>query len=126
MSQVTSVYAALAVCIALTPTASLVGLLYRARKGGLGRFGAFAHRYAYAFEARWFDADGKDALGTPDLQSLADLGNSYAVVGQMRVLPWNRRILMVLVAGSVLPILPLVIAQTGVHAVVKRIGGMLM
>jgi hypothetical protein len=126
ITQVTGVYAAIAVLVALAPTLSLIGPLYRARKDGLGRYGAFAHRYAYAFEARWYDADGKEALGTPDLQSLADLGNSYDVVAEMRVLPWYRRLIIAVVAGAVAPILPLVIAQTGVTAIVQRIGKMLL
>ena len=35
--------------------------------------------------------EDEELLGTADIQSLADLGNSYGIVGEMRALPvkWN-------------------------------------
>jgi hypothetical protein len=125
-SQLLTVYAAIAVILAFAPTLSLMPLLYQARKDGIGRYGAFAHRFSHAYEARWYDADGKEALGTPDISSMADLGTSYDVVTQMRVLPWHHRLVLAIVAGSVLPVVPLAIVQTGVAALAARLGKMLL
>jgi hypothetical protein len=45
------------------------------------RYGAFATAYVREFDEKWFRGTASgDRLGTADIQSLADLGNSYSVV----------------------------------------------
>ncbi len=50
-------------------------------------------------------------LGTDDIQSLADLGNSFLFARQMKPIPFDVRTVMqmsVLAAAPMLPLLPLV------------------
>jgi len=98
------VYVFAVIVVILLPACAFIPSLSKARKEGLGSYGAFAHRFAYSFEERWSDASGEEALGAPDISSLADLGGSYAVVREMRVFPWTRRLVVVIVAWSLLPI----------------------
>jgi len=82
------------------------------RLKGLMDYGAVAARYVNEFEKKWVGEDGArepDLLGSPDLQSLADLSNSIGVVRNMRMAPISRRILMALVISALLPMLPLVL-----------------
>ena len=82
------------------------------RSKGLMDYGAVAARYVNEFEKKWVGEDGArepDLLGSPDLQSLADLSNSISVVRNMRMAPISRRILMALVISALLPMLPLVL-----------------
>lgn len=86
--------------------------LKNCRSKGLADYQALAARYVGEFERKWVGADGArepDLLGSPDLQSLADLYNSVAVVRNMRIAPISRRILMVLVVPALLPMLPLLL-----------------
>lgn len=50
-------------------------------------------------------------LGTPDIQSLADLANSAGTVRSMRVVPASRNILMHFAVGLALPMLPLLLFE---------------
>jgi len=57
------------------------------RTKGVGRYMGLATRYVAEFEAKWLGDDiPTDAplLGSPDLQSLADLANAVSVVKGMR------------------------------------------
>ncbi len=80
------------------------------RSKGLADYGAVAARYVNEFERKWVGVDGArepDLLGSPDLQSLADLSNSVSVVRNMRIAPISRRILMAFAIPALLPMLPL-------------------
>jgi hypothetical protein len=70
---------------------SLVPAL-RAKREGLAEYGAFASDYVMDFDQKWLrrKVNGAQLLGTGDIQSLADLGNSFAVVREMRGVPFER------------------------------------
>ena len=56
--------------------------LARARRTGLREYGTLAQGYVRDFDAKWVRGGGGDdepMLGSGDIQSLADLGNSFAV-----------------------------------------------
>lgn len=114
-------YAVGAVGVALLPGLVFAPVLYRAKVGGLGGYGAFAHRFTRAFEARWFDASGEEALGASDISSLADLGGSYEVVPELGVFLWSRRIVILLAASALLPMGVVALFDLGVPALVLRI-----
>jgi hypothetical protein len=68
--------------------------LTRAKRNGLSQYGLLASRYVDGFEQKWVvgnAAEGGELLGSADIQSLADLGNSYAAVRDMRLVPFGLR-----------------------------------
>jgi hypothetical protein len=48
-------------------------------------------------------------LGSGDIQSLADLGNSFAVVREMRVVPFAVDDVLRLLVATVVPMVPLLL-----------------
>jgi hypothetical protein len=70
-----------------------------------------ATTYVRGFEAKWLRGANPEAeplLGTADVQSLADLGNSYDVIRQMKVVPISRSQVLLLAGAAAVPALPLV------------------
>jgi hypothetical protein len=64
----------------------------RAKRKGLADYGLLAQRYVESFEQKWVLRDptsSDELLGAADIQSLADLGNSYALVRDMRSIPFG-------------------------------------
>lgn len=114
-------YAGLALALTGLPGCLLAARLVQIRRDGLRHYGAFAHRYARAFEDRWFFADGKDALGAPDIQSLCDLGGSYDVLSQTRVVPWNRRLVLFALGSALLPMVPLLLLEIELGELMVRL-----
>jgi hypothetical protein len=71
-------------------------------------------RYVGDFESKWRFAgsatpQGENLLGTADLQSLADLNNSLAVVRTMRLVPASVALAATLGVAALAPMLPLLL-----------------
>jgi len=59
-------------------------------------------------------------LGTPDLQSLADLSNSVSIVRNMRLVPVSLRMLTELAIAALVPILPLLLLKYPVAELAEK------
>ena len=97
-----------------TPLLAFSGQLLDAKRRGLLAYGALAFDYAQSFQAKWIDGAGLKgavALGNSDIQALSDLQNSYGTVRRMRVVMWNRQVLVPVVVAAALPMVPLVLSE---------------
>lgn len=85
-----------------------------AKQAGLRESGRLIERYVREFDDRWVRGGaggGTPLLGSPDLQSLADLGNVYAVVRNMRWAPFGPQDVLYLGAAAIAPLLPLALTM---------------
>jgi hypothetical protein len=81
------------------------------RQRGLLEYSDLASHYTRAFDAKWLrgaNPTNEPLLGTADLQSLADLGNSFGVIQQMSVVPISRAQILSLAAAAAAPAVPLI------------------
>jgi hypothetical protein len=79
---------------------------------GLIDYGGLADRYVNEFDRKWLGtgaAPAESLLGTPDIQSLADLSNSVSIVRDMRFAPVGPRLLIPLTVAALVPLLPLLL-----------------
>jgi len=100
--------------------------LARAKRTGLGEYGSLAARYVREFDAKWLRAQappGEPLVGSADLQSLADLGNSFEVVKGMRIAPVTRDAILQLAAATLLPVVPLLLTMMPWDELLKRLFG---
>jgi len=94
----------------LAPLFILTPRLWASRVKGLSDYMVFGSTYVNGFNRKWLgkgDPDREPLLGTSDLQSLADLGNSISVVRDMRVVPISLFLVKDYVLVALLPFLPL-------------------
>jgi hypothetical protein len=109
---------------AVGPLLVFVPVLARAKRFGLREYGALAHRYVREFDQKWLRSTALPAeplVGTADIQSLADLGNSYEIVRTMRPIPFSREALVQLVVFTVLPLFPLLLTMISIEQLVDRL-----
>jgi len=100
--------------------------LERAGRRARIELGVRASRYVTDFRGKWVLADVRqDLLGTPDLQSLADLANSFNVVSGMGLLPVGERALVRLTLLIAAPLLPLLLTVIPLSEIIKRLAKML-
>jgi hypothetical protein len=113
----------IATIIALAPLLTFVPQLFAARLEGRRAYGGLVTDYARALQERWIGAPArKDLLGSPDFQSLADLGTSYSEnVQNMQVLLFGLRDIIALFIVSHLPAIPVLLLEQSVSDVVKRL-----
>ena len=112
------------VLIILCPLTMFSVQMDRARRKGSAEFGLLAHRYVLSFEEKWIRGGAQDTpqlLGTGDIQSLADLGNSYAVVGDMRIVPFGLHDITPLAVATAAPLLPLALTMFSLEELLTRL-----
>jgi hypothetical protein len=112
------------VFLVLCPLMVFAGQLARARRTGLGEYGVLAQRYVREFDAKWLRGDRDPAeplVGSPDIQSLADLGNSFEVVRTMRFVPFSKDTIIQLAIVTVAPLLPLTLTMISLEELLKRL-----
>lgn len=110
--------------LVLAPLTMFTPQMARAKRKGLSEYGLLANRYVDGFEQKWVvgdAAEGDELLGTGDIQSLADLGNSYSAVKEMRVVPFGLQDMIRLAATTAAPLLPLGLTIFSVEELVVRI-----
>lgn len=98
--------------------------LERTKRAGLREYGVLASRYVREFDRKWLHggASAEEPLtGSPDIQSLADLGNSFAIVRSMRLVPFGKDTLILLAAMVLLPVLPLTLTMIPLEEVLNRL-----
>ena len=120
---------AFALLQALGPMTVFVPNLARAKRRGLREYGLLASRYVEEFDRKWIHggANPDEALlGSADIQSLADLGNSFEAVRRMQPFPFGKEMLLPLALTIALPALPLVLTVIPLNELVKRLLGALL
>ena len=97
------------------------------RRKGLADYGLFAQRYVEGFDQKWVrgPSASDELLGTGDIQSLADLGNSYQVVREMRVVPFGLQDISRLTIATVAPLVPLLLTIFSFEELLIRIAKVL-
>ncbi len=104
-------YLVFSILAAVSPLLLFTTKLVRAKLRGLDKYAAFASSYVMDFDQKWLQgkASGEPALGSGDIQSLADLGNSFSSARAMRLVPIATDEIILLVAVTIAPILPLLL-----------------
>jgi hypothetical protein len=102
--------------------------LAEARRQGERDYGPLAGHYALEFDAKWVHTGTppqEPLLGSADIQSLADMTNSYTVVKNMRTVPITRQAVIQLAASTLAPIAPLVLTMMPLGEAAKLLFGIL-
>jgi hypothetical protein len=108
----------------LGPLLVFAPVLGPAKRLGLREYGSFAQRYVRSFDRKWLRggaAAGEELLGTGDIQSLADLGNSFEVVRGMRLAPFTKETVLQLTVLTLLPLLPLTLTMISLEQLLDRL-----
>jgi hypothetical protein len=110
--------------IVLGPLLAFAPALMRARHKGIYDYGILASEYVSEFDAKWVrgKADEK-LLGTSDIQSLADLANSFQVIESIKPFPFGKEALFQLIIFTLLPVLPLVLTMVPLEELIKKFFG---
>jgi hypothetical protein len=120
------VLVAIGMVLVLGPLSVFAPQILAAKRQGLREYGAFAAGYMRDFDRRWLrsaDHDGEELLGSGDIQSLADLGNSFLVIKEMKAVPFGRDTFLELVWATLAPIAPLVLTLIPLDQLLDRIIG---
>jgi hypothetical protein len=99
------------------------------KRRGRREYGVLAARYTSEFHEKWIEGAapaGEPLLGSSDIQSLADLANSYTVVGEMKPVPYGRDTIVQVAGAAIIPLLPLVLSIVPADEIIKKLFTLLL
>jgi len=120
---------AFVLALVILPLLVFVPQLAQAKRAGLRDYGTLGERYVREFDAKWLrgGAPADEAfVGSADIQSLADLGNSYEVVRTMRPVPVTKEMVIQLSLATLAPIAPLALTMMPLEELLKKLIGILL
>ena len=123
-----AVVVVLQLCVILGPLLVFAPNLAEAKRRGLREYGTLAERYVREFDAKWLRGGApanETFVGSADIQSLADLGNSYEVVRTMRLAPITRDAVLRIAVATLVPLAPLLLTMMPLEELVKMLLGIL-
>jgi hypothetical protein len=131
LPEFTSDFALVVAVLLLTvlgPLLVFIPQLARAKRTGLREYGVLAQRYVREFDHKWLRggaAVDEPLVGSGDIQSLADLGNSFEVIRTMRLVPFTTETLVLLLVTILAPVLPLALTMVPLDELLRRLLGVL-
>lgn len=126
LSQFQSDIISIMVFLIILPLAPMVFFLFpmlRTKRTGTLAYDVVANRYVNSFYQKWVGSKSKsneDLLGTPDIQSLADLTNSFDVSLRMRVIPFGRQSVISIVILTAFPLFPLIFTIMPLEKIISQ------
>ena len=115
-------------CMILGPLLVFTPQLAGAKRTGNREYGTLAERYVREFDTKWLRGGapaGEPLVGSSDIQSLADLNNSFEVVRTMRIAPITKDAVVRLAVATLVPIVPLMLTMMPLEELLKKLFGIL-
>lgn len=104
------------------PLLLLSGHVYRARRRDLAAYGLFTLEYVRQFRAKWIEGHPSELLlGTPDIQSLNDLGSAFQVIVSTKVYVFSMARLKNIFLAVLIPMLPLTATLMPLESMIQRL-----
>ena len=110
--------------VGLGPICVFAPRLLRQRIHGLYTYGPLASEYVIGFEKKWMEGqrpNDEPLVGSGDIQSLADLANSFAVVQNIRPFPFGKEAIIAVAVFVALPLLPLSLTMFSLQELLARL-----
>ena len=114
----------LGLAVFAAPLLIFVPNLLALKQSGLMDYGTLGSEYTQAFYRRWVaktDQPEEPLLGTGDIQSLADLGNSFQIIRTMRIVPLELSDFIAFVFPGLIPAVPLAATVMPLGEIVKEL-----
>lgn len=124
--------AAIVALILLTvfaPLCAFAPRLAQAKRLGMLEYGNLACRYVREFDHKWLRAASppdEPLVGNADIQSLADLAGSFDVIKEMRLVPFDKTMVLQTAIVALLPVSPLLLTLISFEDIVKTLLGILL
>ena len=115
-------------CLVQGPLLVFVSQLARMKRIGAREYGTLAEVYVRQFDTKWLRGgapDDEPLVGSADIQSLADMGNSFEVVRTTRMFLVSKEAVLLFTGAIVAPIVPLALTMMPLEELLTTLAGIL-
>ena len=113
----------------LFPLVFFAGKLIESKRSGLLKYGSLATEYNRDFDKKWIEKvnpENEQMLGSGDIQSLADLGNSFRFIQEMKMLPIDKDTIIALLISGIIPMIPLLLYEVPMKDIIDALKGLVL
>jgi hypothetical protein len=123
-----AVFLVLGILLAFGPLLVFTPRLARARSRGIYEYGRLSTDYVRLFDRKWNRGReaSPDLLGSSDIQSLADMSNSFEVVRTMLPVPVETRHVVIVASWMILPMVPFIATVVPLKTMLTSLLGFVM
>ncbi len=110
--------------IVLGPLLAFSDKLMQAKRKGLSEYGLLASRYVSEFDFKWMvhrEETKEPLIGSSDIQSLADLSNSYQIVREIKPFPFGKDSVLQVIFFTLLPVSPLILTMIPLQELIMKL-----
>lgn len=96
--------------------------LMRIKRNGFFEYGTLASRYVSAFDFKWLRKQSSEPLiGSPDIQSLADMSNSFQIIRDIQLFPFRKDAVIQVIVFTLIPVFPLVLTMVPLEDLIRKL-----
>lgn len=119
-----AILAVFMLCLIFGPLLVFGPQLAKVKRTGNREYGTLAMRYVREFDAKWLRSGApvdEPLMGSGDIQSLADLNNSFEVVRTMRIVLGTKEAILRLGVATLVPLVPLALTMMPLEELLKKL-----
>lgn len=92
------------------------------KRNGTEKYGVLSSHFVNYFREKWLDRDSiRPLIVNEEIQSLADLSNSYTATRDMNIMPFTMHNVLQLLLVALLPILPLIFTMIPIAKILEGV-----
>lgn len=116
------VFIIMSVIVIEAPLLFFTRKLFKLKRVALAEYGALQHQISGDFHHHWITDESKKLVDSMQPSAMADYSAVYEIVSNMRIVPLNPKVIIVLAVILMLPFLPLALTEQSFWDVLKMIG----
>jgi hypothetical protein len=120
------VFIIISIILLIMPLMFFTGKLIHLRHNALAEYGALQNKISHDFHKRWIKDEATDLVDSMQPSAMADYSAVYENVSNMRLVPIDTRLIVVMSVTLLIPFLPLALVETSVLDILQKIGGILI
>ena len=122
VKHVAIVFITTSIVIILLPLLCFSKKLISLKQKALIQYGVLQHQVSNDFHRHWIKEEANDLVDSMQPSAMADYSAIYMIISNMRIVPVNPKMLLILAVGLLIPFLPLVLIQSSFWDILHKIG----
>ena len=123
VKQLVFVFTLISITVLLMPLLFFSQQLYELKQNALTEYSTLQHQISNDFHNHWIKDGANRMVDSMQPSAIADYGGVFETVSQMRMVPIDTKILIVLAVMLSIPFMPLLLIESSIWEVLKTIGG---
>jgi len=123
IKQVITVFIILSIIVILLPLMFFAKPLIDLKHQAIVEYSALQNQISNDFHKQWIKEEADDLVDSMQPSAMADYSAVFENVNNMRIMPVDTKMIIVMAAVLLVPFLPLALVETSVWEIIQKIGG---